>query len=161
MHLFHMDNLHSSSVLSIIQLAITPVILISGIGAFMITLTNRMARIVDRTRNLAGQAWAASGEERKYLESQLVILWTRSKLIRRAVTFAGMTMLIACCLVIVIFITALLERDLVALMLLLFMASILMLISALILFLRDIYLSLRVLHLEVRRALPDSEAPFI
>ncbi|KXU35343.1 hypothetical protein AXK11_06730 [Cephaloticoccus primus] len=156
-----MDELHSSTLLSIIQLAITPVILISGIGAFMITLTNRMARIVDRTRTLAAQVWQVQGEDRQHLVGQLAILWTRSKLIRRAVTCAGLTMLVACCLVIVIFISALLEKDLAVLMLMLFMASVLMLISALFLFLRDIYLSLRVLHQEVRRSLPDSTAPFI
>jgi hypothetical protein len=52
-----MDSLLRSP--PVIQLAITPVILIAGMGALMITLTNRMARIVDRTRILAE---ADSGE---------------------------------------------------------------------------------------------------
>ena len=33
-----------------IQLAITPVILITGLGSLLITMTNRMGRVVDRTR---------------------------------------------------------------------------------------------------------------
>jgi len=155
------DGLHSNSLLSIIQLAVTPVILISGIGAFMITLTNRMARIVDRTRILAGQVQQAEGEARQHLETQLSILWRRSKLIRRAVTFAGLTMLIACCLVIVIFVNAVLEQDLILLMMLFFIMSILLLISSLVVFLRDIYLSLHALSLDIRRILPDSTRPFI
>src|SRR3954468_4906495 len=50
--------------LSVIQIAITPVILISGIGALMLTLTNRLGRIVDRTRALAGQMHGANGPDR-------------------------------------------------------------------------------------------------
>lgn len=50
-----------TSFLPSIQLAITPVILISGMGALMLTLTNRMGRIVDRTRALAGALHAATG----------------------------------------------------------------------------------------------------
>jgi hypothetical protein len=54
------EALTSETLLPIIQLSITPVILISGEGALMLTLTNRMGRIVDRTRSLAGQVRALS-----------------------------------------------------------------------------------------------------
>ena len=40
---FGPDNL-----LPTIQLAITPVILITGIGSLLLTMTNRMGRVVDR-----------------------------------------------------------------------------------------------------------------
>ena len=83
-----MDSL--SSFLPIIQLAITPVILISGMGALMITLTNRMARIVDRTRVVAEAMPAATPEDRRHLESQLDIMWRRALLLRRAVTSNGL-----------------------------------------------------------------------
>jgi hypothetical protein len=147
-----MNLFNTQSLLPIIQLAITPVILISGVGALMITLTNRMGRIVDRTRTLAGLVQQTDESSRAHLETQLEILWRRAKLIRMAVTFAGLTMLVACGLVIVIFINAVLERDLAVLMMLFFMASILLLIAALGAFLRDIYVSLHALHLEVKRA---------
>ena len=42
-----MEPLTSGTLLPIIQLSITPVILISGEGALMLTLTGRMGRIVD------------------------------------------------------------------------------------------------------------------
>lgn len=147
-----MNVFNTNALLPIIQLAITPVILISGVGALMITLTNRMGRIVDRTRNLAGQVQQADASTRAHFETQLEILWRRAQLIRMAVTFAGLTMLVACGLVIIIFVNAVLERDLAVLMMLFFMASILLLIAALVAFLRDIYVSLHALDLEVRRA---------
>ena len=84
-----METPVAPSFLPLIQLAITPVILLSGVGALMLTLTNRMARIVDRTRSLAGQVQSAAGEERPHLVTQLEILWHRAGLIRLAVTLAG------------------------------------------------------------------------
>ena len=155
-----MEPLTSQTLLPIIQLSITPVILISGEGALMLTLTNRMGRIVDRTRSLAGQvralaagsAGATAADERKHLESQLEIMWRRSRLIQRAVTFAGLSMLVACGLVLLTFATAVLAADLSGFMIVFFMTSILLLIAALTAFLRDIYVSLHALQLEVGRA---------
>jgi Protein of unknown function (DUF2721) len=146
-----MDALATTSLLPVIQLAITPVILISGMGALMITLTNRMARIVDRTRSLAGQVGQASGDDRRHLESQLDIMWQRAQLIRRAVTFNGLSMLVACFLVVAIFGGAMLGRDLGPVMLVLFAASIFLLIASLVAFLRDINVSLHAVQLEVER----------
>ena len=147
-----MDTITNSALLPSIQLAITPVILISGVGMLMLTLTNRMARIVDRTRTLAGMVRLASGDERRHLETQLDIMWRRAQLIRMAVTFAGLGMLVACVLVIVLFAAALFELDLTGVPKVLFTASILLLIAALGAFLRDIYVSLQALKLEVDRA---------
>lgn len=147
-----MEIFSPNSLLSGIQLAITPVILISGMGALMLTLTNRMGRIVDRTRGIAGQLLAAEAAERPHLETQLTILWQRAQLIRRAVTFTGLSMLVACLLVVAIFGGALLDRNFGVVILVLFAASVLLLIASLVAFLRDIYVSLHALRLEVERA---------
>lgn len=147
-----MDN----SLLNIIQLAITPVILISGMGALMLTLTNRMARVVDRTRALAGQmvsgAGQASAVDHEHLERQLEILWRRSLLIRRAVTFNGLSMLVSCLLVVAIFADAVREWNLEVVLMCLFATSMVLLIASLVTFLRDIFVSLHALRLEVDRA---------
>lgn len=134
-------------------MAITPVILLSGVGGLMITLTNRMARVVDRTQTLAEQARKAAdaSEERVILESQLDILWRRSLLAQRAVLCAGLSMLLACMLVMVIFIDAVMAREFVVEMIVIFVASILCLIAALVAFLRDIVVALRALKLDVVR----------
>lgn len=141
-----------NALLPVIQLAITPVILISGMGALMLTLTGRMGRIVDRTRQLAERVRAASGPERGHLESQLGIMWRRARLVRLAVTFNGLSMLVACVLIMAIFLDAMVWHDLAPLMIGLFAASILLLSAALVTFLRDIFVALDALHLEVERA---------
>lgn len=141
-----------SSLLPIIQLAITPVILISGMGALMIVLTNRMGRIVDRTRQLAETVPAATGDDRRHLEEQLDILWGRSLLIRRAVTANGLSMLLSCLLIVALFAAALFGWEMRAVVIALFAASILSLIWSLVVFLRDIFVALHALHLQVERA---------
>lgn len=148
-----MESIVPSSFLQVIQMAITPVILLSGVGGLMITLTNRMARVVDRTQTLAEQARKAAdaSEERVILESQLDILWRRSLLAQRAVLCAGLSMLLACMLVMVIFIDAVMAREFVVEMIVIFVASILCLIAALVAFLRDIVVALRALKLDVVR----------
>jgi hypothetical protein len=151
-----------SAFLPIIQLAITPVILISGMGALMITLTNRMARIVDRTRVLAEAIPSAQPEDRRHLESQLDIMWSRALLLRRAVTTNGLSMLVSCLLVVAIFAAAMFGWQLHLLMMGLFAASIFLLIASLVDFLRDIFVSLHALHLQVDRARsrPSTAAPW-
>ena len=147
-----MEFLTQGSLLPIIQLSITPVILISGMGALMLTLTGRMGRIVDRTRILAGQLHAGTGANRAHLEGQLDIMWRRAQLIRRAVTFNGLSMLVACLLIIALFASALLQREMPVLLMGLFGTSILLLIAALVAFMHDIGVSLHALKLEVDRA---------
>lgn len=147
-----MENLVPSSVLPVIQLSITPVILLSGVGAFLITLTNRMGRIVDRTRILAGQLQGAGPGQQEHFESQLEIMWRRARLVRTAVTLAGSSMLMSCVLVVVIFLDATFHREFAIELVGVFIASVLLLIAALVAFLRDIHVSLHALRLEVGRA---------
>lgn len=151
-----------NALLPIIQLAITPVILISGMGALMITLTNRMARIVDRARVVAEAMPTAEPADRRHLEDQLDIMWGRALMIRRAVTAAGLSMLLSCCMIVVIFGVAKFRLPLGALVLGLFVASILLLTASLVDFLRDIFVSLHALKLQVERARkrPVTTAPW-
>jgi len=141
-----------NALLPIIQLAVTPVILISGMGALMITLTNRMARIVDRAREVAEAMTAATGDDRAHLEAQLDIMWRRALMIRRAVTSNGLSMLLSCVMVVAIFGAAKFELPLGTLVLSLFVGSILLLTASLVDFLRDIFVALHALKLQVERA---------
>jgi hypothetical protein len=141
-----------SSLLPIIQVAITPVILVSGMGALMIVLTNRMGRIVDRTRELAEAMPGSTGDVRAHFEGQLEIMWSRSLTIRRAVTWCGFSMLMSCLLIVALFCGALLEWRMREVVLVLFGASVLLLVASLVEFLRDIFMALHALKLQIDRA---------
>ena len=43
-----------AQLLPVLQTAIGPMILISGIGLLLLTMTNRLGRAIDRTRTLVG-----------------------------------------------------------------------------------------------------------
>jgi len=147
-----MDVSPTYPLLPVIQAAVTPVILISGMGLLLLTMTNRMGRIMDRTRAYAAQIHQADPGERQHLDAMLESTWLRAKLVRLALTFATSSMLMSALLVIVIFVGVALQRDLSGLMVTLFVAAIVLLIAALAAFLRDVFVSLSALHIEVKRA---------
>ena len=142
----------SNEFLPVIQLAITPVIVLTGVGALMLTLTNRLGRVVDRTRSLAGQMRQEAASERAHLEGQLEILWRRAKLIRLAVTFAGLSMFFSCVLVLAIFVDASVDREFGLELVVIFVAAVMSLILAIGAFLLDVWISLQALALEVAKA---------
>jgi hypothetical protein len=80
-----MTGFDSSSIAQTIQLALTPIFILVAIGNFMNVLTGRLARIVDRSRLLQGQHVATEGPDRDRLVDELRQLDLRIKLINRAV----------------------------------------------------------------------------
>jgi len=147
-----MDASISNSLIPLIQTSTSPVILISGMGLLLLTMTNRMGRIIDRTRIYAAQLRQTSPADRQPVELQLQLTWRRAKIVRLALTAATSSMLMSAGLIMVIFLGALLRRDFGELILILFGAAILLLVIALVAFLRDIFVSLAALKLEVDQA---------
>lgn len=141
------------SFLPIIQLSITPVILISGLGALCISLTNRMGRIVDRTRNLAGLIQKATPDDRKYLEEQLLIMFRRAKIMRFSMTMVTSSMFISGLLIVMLFVSGLFKIELPWAVLGLFALSVGCMLTGLAAFLRDLYLSLHAVQVEVVHAI--------
>jgi hypothetical protein len=141
------------SFLPIIQLSITPVILISGLGALLISLTNRMGRIVDRTRNLAGLIQKATPGDRKYLEQQLLIMFRRAKIMRFSMTMITSSMFISGLLIVMLFVSGLFKVELPSVILALFALSVGCMLAGLATFLRDLYLSLHAVQVEVEHAI--------
>jgi hypothetical protein len=65
-------EIHVSGIAEVIRLAVAPVFLLSGIGAMLAVMTNRLGRIIDRARILEGQL--AGLEEREKIESHESLL---------------------------------------------------------------------------------------
>lgn len=147
-----MDSVPTNSLLPIIQASTTPVILISGLGLLLLTMTNRMGRIIDRTRVYASHLRDAEDHQRKQLEVQLDLTWRRAKMVRLSLTFATSSMLASSALVVAIFLGSMMHVDLSGLMLVLFLSAIALLVASLLAFLRDIFVSLSALRLEVHQA---------
>lgn len=144
-----MPGITVNELIPILQVAIGPVILVSGIGLLLLTMTNRLARVIDRSRILSQEQRKAPPAALLKIEGQLTILTRRASLIQRAIILAALSVLCAALLVIVLFFTALLRLEAAWLISALFILCMLSLIGSLVDFIRDINQSLVALQLEL------------
>jgi len=137
------------SVVHFIQLAIAPVFLLTAIGSMLATMTNRIARIVDRARELekrlAGSDDASSQDHR-----ELRLLARRARLINMAITFTVLAALLVCVSIGGLFLDAYWQRSLTSLVAWIFGVSLVALIAGLGLFLREIYVATATLRIGIR-----------
>ncbi len=133
----------------VLQVAIGPVILISGVGLLLLTLTNRYGRTIDRSRQLVRELRELAGADRKRIEGQIEIIYRRARLIRLSILLAVVSVLLASVLIVVLFLTALLKLEMGVVISLLFIAGMLSLIGSLVTFIREVNVSLAALKLEL------------
>lgn len=144
--------MHLNELIPILQIAIGPVILISGVGLLLLSMTNRFGRVTDRSRQLVDALRKSDPAEHPNIRRQLDIFMERARLIRLSISLAVLSMLLAAILVIVIFLTALFLLEAAVVVTAIFVCCLGALIGSLVLFLRDINLSLSALLLEVGSA---------
>ncbi len=138
-----------AQLIPVLQTAIGPMILISGIGLLLLTMTNRLGRAIDRTRTLVGGLSNTAEVKREKTIAQLRILWGRARMIRLAIALASISALAAAILIIVLFSMALWQMESAWVIVTLFMVSLVSLIVSLVIFIRDINQSLAALKLEL------------
>ena len=148
--------MHVTDLVPILEIAIGPVILISGVGLLVLSMTNRLGRVSDRTRLLAEALRKPGATEPERLSSQLKILSRRAELIRLAIILAILSVFLACVLIIALFFGALFGLEIAVLLILLFVGSMGSLLGSLVLFIGDINLSLAALRLEISDDAGDS-----
>jgi hypothetical protein len=144
-----MTPLAVEELIPLLQTAIGPVILISGIGLLLLTMTNRLGRAIDRVRSLVNRLEGSDVKTHERLRVELTILWSRAQLIRLAIILASTSALCAALLIIVIFFVALLSLEWGWLITGLFIACMATLIGSLIVFIHDVNRSLSALKLEM------------
>lgn len=132
-----------------LQLAIGPVILISGIGLILLSMTNRFGRIIDRSRILVEDLRRAPRAAHGRILAQLHILADRARVLRGAIGLATLSVLLASLLVISLFLGALLQLGMAVFIVILFVLCMLCLIVSLLLFISDLRLSLEAFWLEM------------
>jgi len=136
-------------IVPILQLAIGPVIVISGAGLVLLSMTNRFGRVIDRSRSLAESMRRDSNGDSHQLQSQLLILARRARMLRLAIALASVSLLLAGFLVIALFLVALMDLEAAYLIIVIFILCMGSLIVGLIFFIADINVSLSALKLEI------------
>jgi hypothetical protein len=142
-------------IVPVLQVAIGPVILISGVGLLLLTMTNRLGRAIDRARQLKGELSKRTDEDREQVLAQVAIIYRRARVIRLSITLAALSVLLASALIITLFVTALLHLELGFFVVSIFIACMASLFASLVAFIRDINLSLHALKLELKGVKPD------
>ena len=102
-------DLSVNTVAEIVRLALAPVFLLSGIGAFLNVLAARLSRIVDRSREVGSLVLTSRGQEHDRWIADLKVLDRRMSLISWA-TGLSVTSAILTCLVVVLLFAANLIR---------------------------------------------------
>ena len=120
-----------------IQLALTPVFMLVAIGNIMNILSTRLARIVDRSRVLQQMHPETSGPEHDAVVREIRLVARRIHLIGRAILLLVTAGLCVGITVVLLFVEDMAGVDLKPLVSIIFVASLALLIGALLLFLRE------------------------
>jgi len=140
-----------TSVSHVIQLAIAPVFLLTGVGSLLAVLINRLGRIVDRYRSLEKGKPGAVGDAATVATAadvEMAILSRRARLIHWAISLCTVGALFICIVIAMLFIGSMVQVGVSRIIALMFVAAMLALIAGLLLFLREIALATGSIHVE-------------
>src|SRR5580698_5323347 len=148
----------SVDIAHLIQVALTPIFLISAIGVTLNVLTSRLARIVDRARAMED---ILRRPDHKYdgrdLHSALVVLARRARYINAAITLITLSALFISLVVVMLFVNAFLRWDLSAFIACMFILSMLSLAAALLSFLIEVRIATKTLRIGIEAAARQEE----
>jgi len=130
-----------TSIAHVIQLAVAPVFLLSGIAALLNVLSNRLSRIVDRARLLESQFPLAQPERIQGLRISLQRLGKRARLASFGIGLCTSSALLISAVVIALFLGSLFDANLRTAIAVLFIAAMVSLTAGLLCLLREVYLS--------------------
>lgn len=136
-----------------LRVSISPAIMISAIGLLLLSMTNRIGRVVDRVRLLTRERRKLPTDEQANIDQQLAILLQRGVVLRRAVMFLTLSLLSIAIMMLCMFLASLLSVAMEGeLILALFFAGIGCLILALLYFVHDVTMGLEAMRLEMDQA---------
>jgi Protein of unknown function (DUF2721) len=147
------NEVHSIDIAHLIQIALTPIFLISAIGVTLNVLTSRLARIVDRARAmeeiLRKPDHAHDGRD---LHAALDVMARRARYINRAITLITLSALFIALVVVMLFVNAFLHWDLSVFIACMFILSMLSLAAALTAFLIEVRIATNTLQIGIEAA---------
>ena len=127
----------AETLLKAIQLSVSPVFLLAGIGAMMNVLSGRLSRSVDRARELKRRYQELDDDE----QAEFRFIRQRIRLVVRSIALLTLSILLISTVVAVIFLTVALQVNLSVVVAPLFVAAMLMLTWAALCFLQKITLA--------------------
>lgn len=141
------SNLDIEVIAHVVQLAVAPVFLLTGVAALLGVMANRLARVIDRARVLEARWRQLDESEQAAARAELVLLEKRARLSSWAINFCTSAALLVCAVVATLFIDAFLRTNLKWLVGVLFVIAMLALMGGLFSFLREVYLATHTLRI--------------
>lgn len=145
------QNLAVTTIAHQIQLAVAPVFLLAGIGGIINVLAHRLARVVDRSRQLEAEIAGRSEAERPAYTAELALLDRRMRVVNWSISCCTAGALFVCVVVAILFVADLAQIAFARPIALLFILAMLLLITGLILFLYEVRLAMAALRLSRAR----------
>jgi hypothetical protein len=141
-------DLQTENVAHLIQLALGPVFLISGVGITLSMLTQRLARIVDRARNLEEQRESATDPIKlKGIDKDLRVIWRRSRYMNVAIALSTVAALLTTLVVTLLFASEFTRMSVGGVIAVMFVASMVCLSTAFLMFLIEVRIAINTLRI--------------
>jgi hypothetical protein len=140
----------------VLQLSISPVALISGVGLLLLSMTNRLGRTIDTIRELSREMDSATPLQVGNLTVQIRIIYKRARLLQASITLGALSVLCTGMIVFCLFAIYSLHVPLYVLVLWLWGIGLAALVASLALFVHDVTLSLAALKHEIGGLVGDS-----
>jgi hypothetical protein len=130
-----------------IQLALAPVFVLVAIGNILNILSTRLGRVVDRARILQAMHVETQGPEHDMVVREIRVVDQRIKIITQAIRLMVLSGLCIGITVVLLFFEGLTEFDLNLIAAITFLISIVLLLAALVLFLRETQIAAEALRI--------------
>lgn len=135
-----------ASVSHVIQLAVAPVFLLTGVGAILSVLINRLARVVDRFRTLEHELPKTLELAAPAIKEEMNRLSRRARMIHWAIGLCVICALLVCLVIALLFLNSVIGSNLSTFISILFILSMLALVAGLLCFLREVTLARSSIH---------------
>jgi hypothetical protein len=136
-----------SQVAQTIQLALAPVFLLTGIGAFLNVCAGRLARVIDRARKVEALVLTTRGREHDRLVDEIRMLDRRMSVVNGAIFLSVASGSAVCLVVILLFAGNLFDAHLGTAIALVFIMAMLFQTAAFATFIQEIRLASRTIHI--------------
>lgn len=136
-----------SQVAQTIQLSVAPVFLLAGIGGFLNVCAGRLARVVDRARAVEALVLETRGKEHDRLIGEIHVLDRRISVINLAIFLSVLSAVLICLVVILLFLSELVDAHFGTVIALLFIASMIALAVSFATFIYETRLGSRAVHI--------------
>ena len=153
------DDTSVRAVAQVIQVAIAPVFLLSGICTFLNVCVTRVSRTVDRSRVIEPLLLQSKGTEHRHLRAEMQTLDQRLSLINRSIFLSVLSAVLICVVVALLFAATLFEPNFGRAIALLFIASMLAIGVAFAVFLAETRVATRSMRVrpEILAHAPDGD----